>query len=305
MINLAPATMTGPARHRRPCRRRSRSRSRMSVSRLFAVALATFLAGAAHAQTPAPQPLPAAPAAQPAPTPVAPVPTGADAWVLMDHESGQVLAGENVDAPLEPASITKVMTSYVVAAEMANGKIKPGDMVKISENAWSSGGAGTDGSYSALEVNSEVKLDDVLHGLVIQSGNDAAIALAEHVAGSEAAFVDLMNRYAARIGLKNSHFVNSHGLSAEGHVMSARDIALLSRALIAQFPEHYALYKIKEFEYNSIKQWNRNGLLWKDASVDGLKTGHTSAAGFCLAASAKRGDQRLISVVLGIDAGSS
>jgi D-alanyl-D-alanine carboxypeptidase (penicillin-binding protein 5/6) len=274
---------------------------RMPVFRLFAVALATFLAGVASAQTPTPAPVPAAPAAQPAPTPTAPVPTGAKAWVLMDFASGQVLAGENVDAPMEPASITKVMTSYVVAAEMANGKIKSTDRVRISENAWKSGGAGTDGSYSALAVGSEVALDDVLHGLVIQSGNDAAIALAEHVAGSEAAFVDLMNSYAQRIGMKNSHFANSHGLSAEGHVMSARDIALLSRALIAQFPEHYALYKVKEFEYNGIKQWNRNGLLWKDASVDGLKTGHTSAAGFCLAASAKRGDQRLISVVLGIE----
>ena len=165
-------------------------------------------------------------------------------------------------------------------------------------------GAGTDGSYSALEVNSEVKLDDVLHGLVIQSGNDAAIALAEHVAGSESAFVDLMNRYAARIGMTNSHFENAHGLTAEGHVMSARDVALLSRALITQFPEHYALYSIKEFTYGGIQQWNRNGLLWKDATVDGLKTGHTAAAGYCLAASAKREDQRLISVVLGIDSTS-
>jgi D-alanyl-D-alanine carboxypeptidase (penicillin-binding protein 5/6) len=277
----------------------------MSVSRLFALALATLVAGAAVAQVPAPKPLPPPPAPQPAPTPAAPVPTGAKAWVLMDYASGQVLAGDNIDEPLEPASITKVMTSYVVAAEMAQGKVKADDLVRISENAWRSGGAGTDGSYSALEVNSEVKLDDVLHGLVIQSGNDAAIALAEHVAGSEEAFVDLMNRYAAQIGMKNSHFANSHGLSAEGHRMTARDIALLSRALIAQFPEHYALYKIKEFEYNGIKQYNRNGLLWKDASVDGLKTGHTSAAGYCLAASARRDDQRLISVVLGIDAGSN
>lgn len=277
----------------------------MSVSRLFAVALATFVAGAVSAQTPVPTPAPApAPAAQPAPTPVAPVPTGAKAWVLMDFASGQVLAGEEIDTPMEPASITKVMTSYVVAAEMAAGKIKPDDMVRISENAWRSGGAGTDGSYSALEVNSEVKLDDVLHGLVIQSGNDAAIALAEHVAGSESAFVDLMNAYAKRLGMTNSHFANAHGLSAEGHVMTARDIALLSRALIAQYPEHYALYKIKEFSYGGIQQWNRNGLLWKDASVDGLKTGHTAAAGYCLAASAKRGDQRLISVVLGIQSDS-
>ncbi|HEX5693968.1 MAG TPA: D-alanyl-D-alanine carboxypeptidase family protein, partial [Arenimonas sp.] len=254
------------------------------------------------AQAPVPQPEAPAPAASPAaPTPAAPVPAQAKAWILMDDISGQVLAGENIDQPLEPASITKVMTSYVVAAEMAAGKITADDKVRISENAWRSGGAGTDGSYSALAINSEVKLDDVLHGLVIQSGNDAAIALAEHVAGSEAAFVDLMNRYAERLGMTGTHFENAHGLSAPGHVMTARDIAVLSRALISQFPEHYALYKIKEFTYNGIQQWNRNGLLWKDASVDGLKTGHTSAAGYCLAASAKRGDQRLISVVLGID----
>ena len=274
----------------------------MSVSRFLPFALAAFVASAAFAQTPTPAPAAPAPApAQAAPTPEAPVPSQAKAWILMDHTSGQVLAGENIDQPLEPASITKVMTSYVVAAEIAGGKVSLDDKVRISENAWRSGGAGTDGSYSALAINSEVKLDDVLHGLVIQSGNDAAIALAEHVAGSEAAFVDLMNRYAQRLGMTGSKFENAHGLSAPGHVMTARDIAILSRALISQFPDHYALYKIKEFTYGGIQQWNRNGLLWKDASVDGLKTGHTSAAGYCLAASAKRGDQRLISVVLGID----
>ena len=273
----------------------------MSVSRFLPAVLASLLATVAFAQSPAPAPVPAAPAAPAAaPMPSAPVPRG-KAWILMDHTSGQVLAGENIDTPLDPASITKVMTSYVVAAEMARGKVKADDMVRISENAWRSGGAGTDGSYSALAVNSEVKLDDILHGLVIQSGNDAAIALAEHVGGSEAAFVDLMNRYAQQLGMTRTNFVNAHGLTAEGHVMTARDIAILSRALISQFPEHYALYKIKEFTYGGIQQWNRNGLLWKDAIVDGLKPGHTSAAGYCLAASAKRGDQRLISVVLGID----
>ena len=278
----------------------------MSASRFLSFALAAFVAGAAFAQTPTPQPAPSpAPAANaPAPTPPAPVPQGAKAWILMDHVSGQVLAGEKIDEPLNPASITKVMTSYVVAAEVAAGRASLDDMVKISENAWRQGGAGTDGSYSALEVNTEVKLDDVLHGLVIQSGNDAAIALAEHVGGSEAAFVDLMNRYAQQLGMTRTILVNAHGLTADGHVMTARDIATLSRALINHFPDHYALYKIKEFTYNGIQQYNRNGLLWKDDSVDGLKTGHTSAAGYCLAASAKRGDQRLVSVVLGIDTNS-
>jgi D-alanyl-D-alanine carboxypeptidase (penicillin-binding protein 5/6) len=270
----------------------------MRLSRLFPLVLA-LLAGAALAQTPTPAPAPAQPAA-PASIPEAPVPQGAKAWILMDYATGQVLAGGNIDEPLEPASITKVMTSYVVAAEMAAGRISADDMVNISENAWRQGGAGTDGSFSALAVGSQVRLDDVLHGLVIQSGNDAAIALAEHVAGSEAAFVDLMNRHAAELGMTGSHFENSHGLSAPGHVMTARDIAILSRALISRYPEHYALYKIKDFTFNGIQQWNRNGLLWKDASVDGLKTGHTSAAGYCLAASAERNGQRLISVVLGV-----
>ncbi|GAB2663523.1 D-alanyl-D-alanine carboxypeptidase family protein [Arenimonas aestuarii] len=276
----------------------------MSVSRFLSFLLAAVLAGSVFAQVPAPMPVPDQPQAAPPPTPEAPVPEGAKAWILMDHVSGQVLAGEKIDEPLNPASITKVMTSYVVAAEVAAGRASLDDMVKISENAWRQGGAGTDGSYSALEVNTEVKLDDVLHGLVIQSGNDAAIALAEHLAGTEAAFVDMMNAYAGKLGMTGSHFENAHGLTADGHLMTARDIAMLSRALINHFPDHYALYKVKEFTYNGIQQYNRNGLLWKDDSVDGLKTGHTSAAGYCLAASAKRGDQRLVSVVLGIDTNS-
>src|SRR5690606_31682255 len=167
----------------------------MRLSRLFPLVLA-LLAGAALAQTPTPAPAPAQPAAA-ASIPEAPVPQGAKAWILMDYATGQVLAGGNIDEPLEPASITKVLTSYVVAAGMAAGRTPADDMVNISENAWRQGGAGTDGSFSALAVGSQVRLDDVLHGLVIQSGNDAAIALAEHVAGSEAAFVDLMNRHAA------------------------------------------------------------------------------------------------------------
>jgi D-alanyl-D-alanine carboxypeptidase (penicillin-binding protein 5/6) len=245
---------------------------------------------------PKPAPIPSGDAPNPGPPTI-----NAKSWVLLDFTSAQVLGGDNQDTRLEPASITKVMTSYVVAAEMKNGKIKMDDDVFISENAWKSGGAGTDGSYSALAVNSHVKLQDVLHGLIIQSGNDAAIALAEHVAGSEDAFVQLMNQYAQRLGMTNSHFANAHGLSAPEHYMSAHDIAVLSRALIRDFPDHYALYSIRDYTYGGIKQYNRNGLLWKDASVDGIKTGHTAAAGFCLAASAKRGDQRLISVVMGID----
>jgi serine-type D-Ala-D-Ala carboxypeptidase (penicillin-binding protein 5/6) len=254
---------------------------------------------------PPPAPVPAVPTAA-VPTPAAmPVPQAPSvpgrAWILMDHPTGRVLAGHDIHRPLDPASITKVMTSYVLAAEMAAGKAGPDDEVFISENAWKQGGAGTDGSFSALAVNSRVKLSDVEHGLVIQSGNDAAIAIAEHIAGSHEAFAELMNQYARKLGMQNSHFVNAHGLTADGHKMSAHDIALLSRALIRDHPEHYALHAIKEYTYNGIRQYNRNGLLWKDDSVDGIKTGHTSAAGYCLAASAKRGEQRLISVVLGIE----
>lgn len=263
-------------------------------------ALTTFVAGLALAQTPATPPKPAAARALSDALPVPPPPkiTGT-AWVLMDAASGNVLAGENYDTPLEPASITKVMTSYVIAAEMAGGKVKDSDPVMMSENAWRSGGAGTDGSYSGFEVNKTAPLLQMEKGMVVQSGNDAAIALAEHVAGSTDAFAALMNQYAARIGMKNSHFVNPHGLPAEGHVSSARDLALLGRALVNQFPVAYSYNKIKEFTVGPITQPNRNLLLWRDPSVDGIKTGHTSGAGYCLMASAKRGEQRLISVVMG------
>jgi serine-type D-Ala-D-Ala carboxypeptidase (penicillin-binding protein 5/6) len=269
---------------------------------LLAGALLAFAATAATTPAPVatPQPQPQAAPQPNLPMPPAPSVPGR-AWVLMDYATGRVLAGHNIHEPLDPASITKVMTSYVLSAEMDGGKIGPDDEVFISENAWRQGGAGTDGSFSALAVNSRVKLSDVEHGLVIQSGNDAAIAIAEHIAGSHEAFAALMNEYARKLGMQNSHFVNAHGLTAEGHKMSAYDIALLSQALIRDHPEHYALHAVKEYTYNGIRQYNRNGLLWKDATVDGIKTGHTNAAGYCLAASAKRGEQRMISVVLGIE----
>lgn len=267
----------------------------------FAVAFAATLAvGLVSAQTPTPQPAPAAAAAPAAvPTPPAPAPAVSKAWVLMDYATGQVLAGENIHTQLAPASITKVMTSYVVAAELKNGKISRDDQVMMSERAWREGGAGTDGSYSGFPVNQTARLEDMEKGMAIQSGNDAAIALAEHVAGSEEAFASLMNSYAAKIGMKNSHFVNAHGLSAEGHHTTAYDLALLGRAMVRDYPETYAYNKIKEFTVNNITQPNRNLLLWRDPSVDGIKTGHTSEAGYCLMSSAKRGDQRLIAVVMG------
>jgi D-alanyl-D-alanine carboxypeptidase (penicillin-binding protein 5/6) len=217
----------------------------------------------------------------------------------MDYTTGQVLAGENYDQRVEPASITKVMTSYTLAAEQRNGKIKPDDQVMLSERAWREGGAGTDGSYSGFAVNQTAKLVDMEKGMAVQSGNDAAIALAEHAAGSEEAFAALMNNYAAKIGMKGSHFVNAHGLSAPEHFTTAHDLALLGQALIRDFPETYAFNKIREFTVGTITQPNRNLLLWRDPGVDGIKTGHHSGAGYCLMSSAQRGDQRLIAVVMG------
>jgi len=271
------------------------------IAAVAIAALATSAIGIAFAQTPAPQPAaPAAPAALSDALPVPPAPAiQAKSWVLMDYATGQVLAGSNQDERVEPASITKVMTSYVVASEMKAGKVHATDQVMMSEHAWREGGAGTEGSYSGFEVNKTAPLVDMEKGMVIQSGNDAAIALAEHVAGSEDAFGALMNAYAARIGLKNSHWVNPHGLSAPGHYSTAHDLALLGQALIRDFPEAYSYNKIKEFTVGPITQQNRNLLLWRDPSVDGIKTGHHSGAGYCLMASAKRGDQRLISVVMG------
>jgi serine-type D-Ala-D-Ala carboxypeptidase (penicillin-binding protein 5/6) len=266
---------------------------------LFAFAAITLVVGAATAQQ-----LPPHPAPIPRPvTPAAPVPPPPDvdgaSWVLMDYATGQILASKNPDDRRAPASLTKVMTDYVVSAEIGAGHIHPSDMVTISENAWRSGGAGTDGSTSFLKLNSQVQLEDLLKGLIVQSGNDAAIALAEHTAGSEQAFVGLMNAYAKQLGMVNTHYSNASGYPVEDHYSTAHDIAILSRALIHNFPEDYAISKIKEFEWNGIKQQNRNELLWRDPSVDGIKTGHTADAGFCLDASAVQGDQRMIAVVMG------
>ena len=275
----------------------------MTQAPVLAAALASFSVGsiAAQARQAVPQPQAPQPAAlsDSLPIPPAPAPEGAAAWVLMDYATGQVLAGENIHTRREPASITKVMTSYVIAAEMKAGKVRETDQVMMTEHAWREGGAGTEGSYSGFPVNQTAPLVQMEKGMVVQSGNDAAIALAEHVAGSEEAFAALMNAYAERIGMKDSHFMNPHGLSEEGHYSTAYDLALLGRALIREFPKAYSYNKIKEFTVGPITQPNRNVLLWRDKSVDGIKTGHTSNAGYCLMASAKRGDQRLVSVVLG------
>lgn len=230
---------------------------------------------------------------QPVPVP-SPPQVPAEAYVLMDHHSGRMLVAHNADEPMEPASITKLMTAYVVDVALRDGDIRIDDQVPISERAWR-----TEGSRMFIEVGKRVAVKDLLRGLVVQSGNDAAVALAEHVAGSESAFAALMNHHAELLGLSRTHYVNATGLPDPELYTTARDIAELSQAIIRQFPGNYRLYEEKEFTFNGIKQYNRNQLLWRDDSVDGLKTGHTSSAGYCLAASAKRDDQRLISVVLG------
>jgi D-alanyl-D-alanine carboxypeptidase (penicillin-binding protein 5/6) len=269
---------------------------RRSLLSFVAVAL---VVGAATAQQTPPRPVPIPrPVAPEAPVPPPPDVDG-KAWVLMDYATGQILAAKDPDVRLEPASITKIMTDYVVSAEIAGGRIHLTDPVNISENAWRGGGAGTDGSTSFLKLNSQVPLKDLLNGLIIQSGNDAAIALAEHTAGSEQAFAGLMNAYAKQLGMVNSNFENASGYPIANHYTTAHDVAILSRALIHDFPEDYAISKVKEFEWNGIKQGNRNTLLWRDPSVDGIKTGHTAAAGFCLAASALQGDSRMIAIVMG------
>ncbi len=227
------------------------------------------------------------------PNPVAPS-IGAESYILMDHDSGKVLAEDAADERLPPASITKLMTSYVVSHELEAGNIKLEDEVLISENAWR-----MIGSRSFIEVNTKVPVEALLRGMIVQSGNDAAVALAEHIAGSEEVFAQMMNQYAQQLGMNNTNFMNSTGLPDPNHYTTARDIAILSSALIRDFPDHYKWYAEKEYTYNGITQHNRNKLLWRDNSVDGLKTGHTEEAGYCLSASAKRDGMRLIAVVLG------
>jgi D-alanyl-D-alanine carboxypeptidase (penicillin-binding protein 5/6) len=212
----------------------------------------------------------------------------------MDHLSGRVLAQERPDERSEPASLTKLMTAYVVFAALTEGRLKLTDMVTISEHAWRS-----EGSRTFVQVGTQIPVDILLKGMIVQSGNDATIALAEHVGGTEPGFVQMMNEYARRLGLNSTHYVNSDGLPAPEHYSTARDVSTLANALIRDFPQYYSLFGLREFMWNNIKQPNRNGLLGKDPSVDGLKTGHTESAGYCLATSASRNGMRLVSVVMG------
>lgn len=227
------------------------------------------------------------------PTPAAPT-IGAKSYLVIDSKTGHEIAALNADEALAPASLTKIMTTYVVFSALKQGHITLQEEVTVSEKAWR-----TEGSRMFIEVGTRVTVEDLLLGMIVQSGNDASVALAEHVAGNESVFAEMMNQHAAALGMISSHFRNATGLPAENHTTTARDLATLARAIIEEFPEYYKWHAIKEFTYNGIKQDNRNSLLWRDDSVDGLKTGHTEDAGYCLVASAKRDNMRLISVVLG------
>jgi D-alanyl-D-alanine carboxypeptidase (penicillin-binding protein 5/6) len=248
-------------------------------------------------QNPAPDAVPEIPPPIPAAQPIPKAPHfELPSYLLMDFESGQVLVQKDIDQRLEPASITKVLAAYVLFQELKAGRLKLEDQVLMSEKAWRTG---MQGSRMFVPVNSKTAARDLLMGMIVQSGNDATVALAEHIAGTEEAFVGLMNQNAARLGMKNTHFTNATGMPEERHYTTARDLATLARAVIEEFPDYYQWYSVREFGFNNIKQYNRNTLLTRDPSVDGMKTGHTESAGFCLLSSAKRGPMRLIAVVMG------
>ncbi|RZO02342.1 MAG: D-alanyl-D-alanine carboxypeptidase [SAR92 clade bacterium] len=223
----------------------------------------------------------------------------AKSWILVDASTGTVILENNADLRLPPASLAKMMTTYITSNEIKAGRMKPEDLVTISDNAWRKGGAKTGGSTMFLDPRSKVPVIDLMRGVIIQSGNDASIALAEHISGGEIAFADLMNQQAELLQMTNSEFKNSSGLPEEGMYSSARDLSKIANAIIKDHPTSYKIYSEKYFKHNNINQPNRNRLLWRDKSVDGLKTGRTDEAGFCLVASAEREDMRLISVVLG------
>jgi len=230
-----------------------------------------------------------------APAPIPPPPRlEARSWILMDAQSGRVITSRNADARVEPASLTKLMTAYAVFHALQDGKLRLDTAITVSERAWRA-----EGSRTFIEVGARVPVEVLLQGMIVQSGNDASIALAESVAGTEESFAGLMNQYAERLGMKSAHFENSTGLPGANHLVSARDMALLARAIITEFPEYYRWYSQREFSWNNITQPNRNGLLYRDPSVDGMKTGHTEAAGYCLVSSAKRDGMRMIAVVMG------
>src|SRR5271168_4346499 len=257
---------------------------------LACVSLTAFAAVQCFAETPAPVPVPSA-----APTTIPTAPqVDARAYIVVDYQTGKVLAASDATARMEPASLTKLMTAYIVFQQLAAGKLKLEESVTVSEKAWRS-----EGSRTFIELGKPVSVELLILGMIVQSGNDATIALAERVAGTEETFTQMMNANAKRLGMVGTHFENSSGLPAPNHYTTARDMSLLAIAMIRDFPQYYKYYSVREFEHNGIKQQNRNGLLEKDPSVDGLKTGHTDSAGFCLVTSAHREGMRLVSVVLG------
>ena len=271
-----------------------------TIPALLATLVFTLAGCSREAETPAaPEAAADAAAAIPAaaPTPIPPPPElKARSYILIDHDSGRVLAALDPDSRQEPASLTKLMTAYGVFRALKEGRIKLDDMVTISEHAWKQ-----EGSRMFVEVGKQVSVENLVQGMIVQSGNDATVALAEHVAGTEPTFVQMMNTYAKELGMTGSNFTNTPGMPDPEHYTTARDAAILSSALIHEFPEYYRWYAQREFTWNGITQQNRNGLLWRDPSVDGVKTGHTESAGYCLVASAKRDGMRLVSAVLGTE----
>jgi D-alanyl-D-alanine carboxypeptidase (penicillin-binding protein 5/6) len=235
----------------------------------------------------------AAPTGAPMAIPTAPQ-VDARAYIVVDYRTDKILAAKDATARMEPASLTKLMTAYIVFQELAAGKLKLDEQVVVSEHAWRS-----EGSRTFIELGKPVSIQDLILGMIVQSGNDATIALAERIAGTEATFAQLMNANAKRLGMVGTHFENSSGLPSPQHYTTARDLSLLANAMISEYPQYYKWFSVREFEHNGIKQQNRNGLLEKDPTVDGLKTGHTDSAGFCLVTSALRDGMRLVSVVMG------
>jgi D-alanyl-D-alanine carboxypeptidase (penicillin-binding protein 5/6) len=267
-----------------------------SSSPFYAALIATLVLAGCSKEPPAETPA-AEPAAAAQLTPIPPPPElKARSYVVIDHDSGRVLAALDPDSRQEPASLTKIMTAYGVFRALKEGRIKLDDMVTISEHAWKQ-----EGSRMFVEVGKQVSVENLIQGMIVQSGNDATVALAEHVAGTEPTFVQMMNTYAKELGMTGSNFTNSPGMPDPEHYTTARDSAILSSALIREFPEYYRWYAQREFTWNGITQQNRNGLLWRDPTVDGVKTGHTESAGYCLVASAKREGMRLVSAVLGTE----
>ncbi len=254
----------------------------MLRSLLACVSLTAFAAAHCFAETPAPTAIPTAPQVD------------ARTYIVVDYRTDKILAAKDAVARMEPASLTKLMTAYIVFQQLAAGKLKLDEQVTVSEHAWRS-----EGSRTFIELGKPVSVQDLILGMIVQSGNDATIALAERIAGTEETFAQLMNANAKRLGMVGSHFENSSGLPSPQHYTTARDLSLLANAIIREYPQDYKWFSVREFEHNGIKQQNRNGLLEKDSTVDGLKTGHTDSAGFCLVTSALRDGMRLVSVVMG------